>query len=72
MVTLTKHAEIRIYERFNNDPSFKEKFIWALKMVKRGKTTEYNHKDSTSHVVYDGVKYIYQKVGNKRILITTY
>lgn len=74
MVTvLTRHSKERIEQRFNNDIHFQTKFKWMLKMVKRGIVTERNGKrPNTLEAVYDNVKFIYQKIGGKYILITTY
>lgn len=74
MVTvLTKHSQERIEQRFNNDIHFQTKFKWAMKQVKRWTVIEHNGKrPNTLEAVYDNVKFIYQKIGNKRILITTY
>lgn len=73
VVSISHHASERIWERFSNDPCFEIKFRWTLKQIKRGIVKEYKWKrPGTMEVIYDRVKFIYQKVGNSRKLITTY
>ena len=73
IISLTTHASERIQERFDGDIHFQTKFKWLLKQIKRGTVKEYSGKrEGTIEARYDGVKFIYEKTGNIRRLITTY
>lgn len=73
IVKLTIHAQERINTRFEGDIHFCTKFKWVLKMIKRKQVLEYPGKrPNTIETVYDHVKFIYQKIGNERKLITSY
>lgn len=73
VISITHHASERIEQRFDNDIHFQTKFKWALKMIKRNHVKEYPGKrPNTMEAVYNNVKFIYQKIGNTRKLVTTY
>lgn len=73
VISISHHASERISERFSGDSCFNIKFKWVLKMIKRGIVKEYTWKrEGTMTATYDGIKFIYQKIGSKRILITAF
>jgi len=73
VISLTQHSKERIQERFDGDIYFQIKFKHALKCAKRWQAKENKGKvENTMVIVYDHIKYIYQKIGTKRKLITTF